>query len=262
MDATARYILEEEYLKRKKANPLFSLRQFAKKLDIPSGRLTEIISGKRQISYKVALKIVGGLDLPSHDSQRFLNAVSKQVPQSFIREKENSFVDSRVTHEDTFRAIADWYHFAILSLIETHDFQNNPEWIAKRLGIEAIEARNAYQRLLKLGLLIEKDNKVVLGQGNMSTTHDIESVAIKKSHRQSLNQAIECLDEVTLDLRDITSMTMAIDIKKIPQAKELIKKFRRSLCVLLENSSNRNEVYNLNIQLVPVTKVQSKARKK
>jgi hypothetical protein len=52
-------------------------------------------------------------------------------------------------------------------------------------------------------------------------------------------------------------MTMAIDPKKLPQAKERIRDFRRGLSEFLE-SGNRSEVYRINIQLMPVTKKRGK----
>ncbi|MGK5084878.1 DUF4423 domain-containing protein [Bdellovibrionota bacterium FG-1] len=38
---------------------------------------------------------------------------------------------------DQFHAVAEWTHFAILSLIKLPGFQEDPEWIAGRLGIVA-----------------------------------------------------------------------------------------------------------------------------
>jgi hypothetical protein len=52
-------------------------------------------------------------------------------------------------------------------------------------------------------------------------------------------------------------MTMAIDPRKLPLAKTLIREFRFRLAELLE-TGNRTEVYNLNVQLVPVTKKERK----
>ncbi|MGZ3740999.1 MAG: DUF4423 domain-containing protein, partial [Bdellovibrionota bacterium] len=61
------------------------------------------------------------------------------------------------------------------------------------------------------------------------------------------------IEAVPTEERDITSMTMAIDPRRLPLAKTLIRKFRFRLADLLE-TGDRTEVYNLNVQLVPVTK--------
>ena len=57
-----------------------------------------------------------------------------------------------------------------------------------------------------------------------------------------------------MERRDQTSMTMAIDTKLLPQAKEKIKKFRRDMDRLLQSSDTKDEVYHLSVSLYPVTK--------
>ena len=52
--------------------------------------------------------------------------------------------------------------------------------------------------------------------------------------------------------RDISSMTLAIDRKKLQKAKELINKFKDDMEELIE-SNNPDDVYNLSIQLFPLT---------
>lgn len=144
--------------------------------------------------------------------------------------------------------------------METDHFSNDVRWMAQRLDLSSVEIRSAIERLERLGLLTEKNGKLVPTQKQLTTTHDIESAALQRSHKQSLEQAIETLDSVPVELRDITSMTMAIDLKRIPQAKAMIKKFRREVCDLLESGDSKSEVYNINIQLVPITRIQSQRK--
>jgi hypothetical protein len=53
--------------------------------------------------------------------------------------------------------------------------------------------------------------------------------------------------------RDFTTVTMAIDKRKLSTAKELIRKFEDELSDLLE-SGHRTDVYRLSVQLFPFTK--------
>jgi uncharacterized protein (TIGR02147 family) len=153
---------------------------------------------------------------------------------------------------DAFHALADWHHFAILSLMDTASFKPEAKWIARRLGISVIEARTGIDRLKRLDLITEKGGKLKRTAAHLTTTHDVSSAALKLSHHQALEQADRALEDVALELRDITSMTMAIDVGKIQEAKKLIKDFRRKLSVYLE-SGKRTEVYNLNVQLIPLS---------
>ncbi len=252
MTLTSANLLQQEFCQRRAKNPRYSLRAFAKSMGIPSGRVSEILSGKRSLTPEMANKISERLGLGIE--------VRTRLFASIALERQLPIPTQTPTHElnaDEFNLIADWYHFAILSLMETKGFQSDIAWMAKRLGISSIETRSAMDRLKRLGCVEEKNGKYALRKGGTTTTHEVPSSALRKSHKQSLEQSIQALEEIPVELRDITSMTMAIDVVKIPAAKAAIKEFRRKISALLE-SGKQTEVYNINIQLVPVTKIQEK----
>jgi uncharacterized protein (TIGR02147 family) len=238
-------LLKAELLRRKRDNRNYSLRAFAQLLEIPPGRLSEIISGKRAASQKVQEKVLRHLGLQGM-KDFFLEPEATKTPFS---ERDNY----STIHNEAFSVLADWYHFAILSLMDTRDFKNDAKWISKRLGISVMEAQTAIDNLLKVDLVETKNGKLLKKKENLKTSTDIESAALRLSHKQSLEQAQRALDEVQIELRDITSITMAVDLKKIAIAKKMIKEFRMKMSDLLE-SGDRTDVYNLNVQLVPLTK--------
>lgn len=237
----ARHWLASEFRRRKETNPAFSLRAFARQLDVPPGRLSEVLSGKRPLNAR----------LISHFSEKLGLSPNQQRALSLPNEKADQ--GHELLAQDTFQAIADWENIALLSLVETEGFRSDPRWIGRRLGISAVEARDALERLVRLGLLAHKGAKIVKTSAELRTTNELSSAALRKSHRQTLTQAVDALESVPLEERDITSITMAIDPDKLPLAKELIRDFRYRLAALLE-TGKKKEVYNLNVQLVPVTK--------
>lgn len=237
----ARHWLASEFRRRKEANPAFSLRAFAKQLDVPPGRLSELLSGKRRLNTRLA----------SRFGQRL--GISPAKVKALSMPNERADQDHALMEEDTFQVIADWEHIALLSLVETEGFRNDARWIARRLGVSPVEARDSMERLLRVGLLAKDGAKLVKTSAELRTTNEVQSASLRKSHRQTLAQATEALDNVPIAERDITSITMAIDPAKLPLAKELIRDFRYRLSALLEGGKKK-EVYNLNVQLVPVTK--------
>src|SRR5262249_27217844 len=102
--------------------------------------------------------------------------------------------------------------------------------------------------------LIETDGTGWISTGrHLETPTDVVSSALKRAHRHDLRRSIDALDDVPIDERDITSMTMAIDLRRLPEAKKKIRAFRKELAALLEGGE-ASEVYNLNIQLIPISK--------
>ena len=219
--------LETEFLKRRRKNPRFSLRAYAHYLGLPPGRLSELMSGKRRFSLALADRVTQRLGAPP--------------------------VDKRKLAEDELKLIADWQHFAILSLLRCNGLRPDPRAMAVRLGISATEARIALDRLQRLGLVKRSGDRWARTAKDLCTTTDIASSALRESHRQALEHAMRSLDETPVEARSVTSVTMAIDPSKLPQAKRLIASFESAMETLLE-MGDRTEVYNLNIQLVPLTK--------
>ncbi len=258
--------LQNEYYTRKAKNPFYSLRAFAKKIGLPPGRLSEILTGKRNLTLITGRKIVKSLGYDHNNEQaKILIDLITNYQSNFRFQKRplrnlpstESFNQYQLT-TDKFELISNWYYYGILNLIHTRGFKDEPKWIANRLGISTVDVKMAMDTLKRLGLIKKEKDKVVRSKLNLKTTEDIPSTAIKISHKQNILQAAEALFTVPVEYRDITSITVPIDTKLIPQAKSLIKEFRRSMAKFLDQG-NKNEVYNLNIQLVPVTNLSEPA---
>lgn len=94
--------------------------------------------------------------------------------------------------------------------------------------------------------------------GDITTVgHEFTNVALKNMQRQVLQKALAALDEVEFEKRDQSSITMAVDSSKIPQARAMTKKFRRELSSFLESGGSRDAVYQLSLSLFPLTKTVS-----
>lgn len=244
--------LAAELGNRKSNNSRYSLRSFSTAVGISPGRLSELIAGKRRMTLKQADRIADRLNYAPAARLQLIKVVSDQDGIRKTKASRVSKAKFTTVSADSFQIIADWQHFAILSLMDTNSFKNDSQWIARRLGITKPLAAMSIERLCRVGLLRKQNGQLLKTGNDLETTHDISSPALRISHRQTLMQAAEALDSIPVELRDITSISMAIDPSKIPRAKKLIRSFRHRLCELLE-ADEQSEVFNLNIQLVPVT---------
>ncbi len=247
-----RQLLFEELRHRQLANPRYSLRAFAGFLQISPGRLSQYIAGKRDITPRSTKKICERLALSPTEEARIIGCASKRKGRPVLSRPDEDFY---LLPEDNFRILADWEHFAILSVIRLKGIRHQPSDLAQRLGISETQAGQALERLIKAGLLKKHKGRYVRTQERLRTSDGIFNRALRISHRQGLTQAMESLENVPLALRDITSITMPISTRRIRQAKERIKSFRREMSEFLEGE-DADQIYNLNVQLVPVTKVE------
>ena len=237
--------LRNEYARRREKNPQYSLRAFALSLKIKSGPLSELLNRKRPLSAKVAKQFAERLALSPQETDRFLASLQSEMSVDDLHYQQLT--------SDSFFVISDWYHYSLLSLLETKGFRSNVKWIAARLGISQPEATAAIERMTRLGMLRSVRGRLeATGNFAFGAPGTTPSSALRKFHRQVLERTTRRLDDVPLELRDISSITLAIDTRKLAEAKLAIKKFRYEMAKLLETGS-RTEVYHLNVQLVPVT---------
>ncbi len=253
-------VLEEELARRTENNPRYSMRALARALGLEPGALSQFLSGKRVPSYRMAQKIFGGLDLAPDIQEAFLSSLAakhktrdlERVNPAFKKQKGK--MPPKDLSLDLFRVIGDWYHYAILLLTNVEGFQPHARWIASQLSISEAEAKLAINRLLELELL-KKENGTLVCFENHFTTADkhVTSGALKRHQKQVLEKALYSLENDPIDKRSHTSMTMAIDPKKINEAKLLVEEFTNRMSELLE-SGKRTQVYEFNVCLYPLSK--------
>jgi uncharacterized protein (TIGR02147 family) len=255
--------LQEELSRRCEKNPNYSLRAFAKACSVSPGELSQILSGKRIPSYKVAQKIMASLDLAPQEENQFLSSLAEKHRKRGLRRLSPIFRQTKsmpVPKEislDLFRVIGDWYHYAALMLTYIEGFNPNPKWIASQLSITELEAKLAIERLITVGLLEEKNGTLVATEGHFTTADKhITTPALKRHTKQSLEKAIYSLENDSIDVRSMTYMTMAIDPKKIEKAKKLVEEFTNKMSELLE-SSRRTQVYEFGVYLYPLQKTKN-----
>ena len=164
--------------------------------------------------------------------------------------------DRRDLTTDIWRVVADWYHGAIMELTFTKDFNSDPRWISQQLGISEVKVKLAIKRLIRLKLLKDQEGHLRKTVEQVSSADkNITSSAHKRLQKQVFEKAVDSLENDDIEIRNMTSMTMAIDPQKIPYAKKMIQNFSRELCAYLE-SGKRTQVYQLGVCLYPISKNQ------
>ena len=257
-------------------NPRYSLRSFAAALGVNSSDLSQILSGKRSVSTKVAERIFQFLELTPVERKQFLESILAQKKEKGLKRispallKSVGQISKAMTAApapgatgiglDMFRVIADWYHTAICELTMLDHFKADPRWIARELNISTIEAKLAFDRLLELGI-IEKVGATYRKTNLQFDTKDKSKTSAfhRKRQRQVLEKSIYSLENDPIEERNHSSLTLCLDPKRIPEAKEKIQKLIWELGQFLINGEPER-VYELNINLFPLQRKLEKKR--
>jgi len=239
----------------KKKNASLSLRSVASILKISPASLSQVISGKRPMSKRTALRLADYFSLSPDETKELLYSTMKtHEPQAFKKRKPRIRKDElKRLEEDEFKLVSDWYHYAILSLSAINTNSSDPKWIADRLGITEKEAQEGFDRLERMKLIERNSTGFIQISQPLTTTQDVPSSAIRKHHKQNLQLAEKSLDRDSVDERAFGGVTMAIDKKDLNEAKKMLRNFRRRFWKKMESNSPTS-VYTLALQFFPVMK--------
>lgn len=241
--------LIEIYTKSLNNNSAFSMRAFSKKIGISSGALSEIIQSKRRVTIKTAEKILNNLNYSPREIDRFF-----QIKESLTKSNNYEYKDLSL---DQYYVLSSWHYLALLNLIELESKDHSISFFSKRLGLPVSKVNEAIKRLKRLEMIEEKEGMFLRTFLRYKTTEDISNSAIKKYHQEVLALGDSALREIEPELRDFSSIVLKLNIKNLKKIKDLIRNFQDDLCDLIEDDEPE-EVYHLNLQLYPVTKIKKK----
>jgi len=257
-----REILRDELTSRCKLNPRYSLRAFARDLEISPSRLSEILGGKQGLSRPAATKIAAKLGYSEAEQHVFCDLVdsvharsktSKEVAKEKVERYLTDFDHLKLRNE-TFHLISDWYYLPIWELIGIDGFQSHPKWMSRRLGITEVEVVVALERLERFGFIARHEGQYVRVEERLSAPGGIPSEAIRKFHHEMILRAARSVFMQSMDKREINSIVLAIDSTRLPLARKLIQDFWRDFCTKMDLRDSekpvkpKDDVYCLAIQ--------------
>ncbi len=250
--------LLENFASRQRTNPAYSLRAYARFLNIQPASIGAVLKGKRHLAQNEGQRIATKLSLSPSERSKFLRSLRQQKKSlnACIDDSAPLELDGELLQEEThYRVIAEWEHYAILSLMDMSDFVSSSDHIANRLGITKTRAEVCILNLIQSGLVNQSSNgQMKKNVDHIRTTEDISSAALKQSHRETLEIGLKKLETVPMELRDFSSSTLLISREKLPEAKAFIRRFRKQFVTETEDLDG-NEVFQIALQFYPLTKL-------
>jgi uncharacterized protein (TIGR02147 family) len=251
-------VMNQDLRQRQLHNPQYSMRAYARDLGLDSSSLSQVMRGQRPLPLKTAGEVVRGLGLNPVERTKFLESLHRSrlsIDSIEIPEEDDRFM----LDESYYKVIAEWEHYAVLTLYDLEGFSARIEEIARRLNLTSERAEEVVGNLLACGLLELSDSgDLVKAHPVIRTTEDSKNRALVDSHLETLEMAKAKLRTEDVDRRDYSSSTLAIDPEMLPAAKTIIREFRMKMSALLK-TGKRREVYQLAVQFFPLTESQEES---
>lgn len=263
-------IYVRDYYTERKERSGFTWRDFAKSAGYSSPVFLKLVcDGKTNLSEVGVERVASAMGLVGLDLQYFRLLVSFNQEKD-LKAQKHFFAELRKLANDNS-----------ISLVgeEQYDFYEN--WLnpvlremapavkeptpAKLAGqcvfnADAAQVKKSLKFLEKSGMVLkDASGNYVQGNKSISTGNiDVASLAIREMHRQMGELAVRSLDEVPMDERDISGLTMGISEEAFTKITKEIQDFRRRIMAIAMASSGEERVYRLNMQLFPLTKAYNK----
>ncbi|KMQ51175.1 hypothetical protein CHISP_1881 [Chitinispirillum alkaliphilum] len=255
--------LKDFYEYKKDQSSYFSYRYMGNKLNLDAGFLVKVLQGKANISNKSIPVIVRFLKLEAREAEyfdllvRFAKAkTGKECEFLFERIMALRGIDMNRVEDRQYEFYSHWYHNAIRALLSYYSFQGDYKELAKLLSppITEKQAEDSISLLLSMGFIKrDKLGFFVLTDKTITTGEKWHSPAIHAFQKETISMARESLDRHTKEIRDISSVTISVSHKDLEEIKARASEFRKSLLQMHTGNSPSDIVYQVNIQIVPLT---------
>ena len=256
--------LRDYYAEMKKRNSCYSLRFIGNRVSVDPSHLVKIFQRQRHIGNSLIEVFIKNCGLRGTDAEYFANLVRFNKSKSdrdskmyFERLLALKGVNAHSLGKNQYEFYTKWYYSAILTLLDFFPFTDNYSALAEKLSpsISEAKARRSITLLKKLGLIKRNKNGTWYLTNNIITTGEhYRSFAVNTFQEETMRLAIESLERHPPEQRNISTVTITVSQKNLDTVNEVIRQFRETLLQLARDEDNPDRVYQLNIQMFPLTK--------
>jgi uncharacterized protein (TIGR02147 family) len=264
-----RQFLRDFYVQQKKTASFFSYRYIGNKVGMDSSFLIKVLQGHLHIADDRIEKFNKICAFNDKEAAYFealvhFNKAKTEKESKLYFEKMLSIntAKSDKLGENQYEFFQKWYYSAVWAALDGRPFQGDPKDLGAMLTppIGPKEAKAALKLLEDLKL-IEHDAATGVYKAvglNLTTGKEWRSAAIMQYQREMIKLAEESLERFKKEERDVSTLTMNIPEAAMPEIRELASEFRESLKKLVNGYSETDRVYQMNIQMFPLTKRRDK----
>jgi len=260
-----REYLKDYFSERKKHDPKFSHRWLAQKLELATSNFIMLVmQGKRNLNHTLCLKLSEVFKHSNKEAEYFEQMVNFMQAKT---NKEKDIYFSRMAglrknlkidtiEQWQYEYYTNWYNPVIRELVAGPDFNGNTNLLARSLQppVTPTQAKRSIKLLLNLGLIKKNGNKFIRSAEFIATGPEIQSLSVVNFHKTMGELAVESLDRIPKNERNITSSTIYTSGKIFNLIRDKIENFRKEILELVAANADEERVYQINFQLFPVSK--------
>lgn len=248
---------------KKLQNTSFSCRLLSIRLGISAATLVRILNGTRNLSKTLLPVFIKNLKLTGETADYF--SLMVQIAHEKELNKKNKLYQSlldlrskrvKKINQKQHSLFEKWYLLALREIIDIKGGVDDCDDIAGclRPQVPVKEIKKEIAMLKNLGIIADN------GSGRMGATEKLlstgetwENMVIQKYQSDMIQLAGNALHSFPKSDRDISTMTVGFCPDDVIKVKEILKRTRQEIMTLAEDAKNREYVYQINIQVFPLS---------
>jgi uncharacterized protein (TIGR02147 family) len=259
-----REYLRDSFLEQKRKHYYYSFRFVAQKTGADPAHIARVFKCTKHLSEKSSIPFIELFKLTDEETRYFKCLYAYNTARN-QREEKRAFEDlmsctgvhARSMNPEQYQFYTKWYYTAIRAVIAIKNFSAKEYTsIANSLSPRILpkEAKEGVALLLKLGLIIKgSDGTLQVADKHITTGSQWRSLAVSAFQKETIRLAEESLERHNRDVRDISTVTIGIKRSRMEEMRMRIAEFRASIMHMADEDDDPDEIYQLNIQLFPLT---------
>ncbi len=259
-----RDFLADDFALRQAKNATYSLRSWARMLDVNPATLTRVLNKTRHISPLLALKFASCCHLSKKATEYFEMLVTYN--QAKTLEERTYFYGKLLTYKsgairkvssDQYEFYAKWYYTAIREVLQLQTFKGDYTALAGSLTppIKVVDAKYAVELLVRLGLVAQlEDGTYKATEALITTGNSATAVVVDGFQAEMMTRARAALDAVPRPERNFSTLSLSVSEKHYETIIEELRAFRRKVLEMAKSNEAGGRVYQFNFHVFPLSK--------
>ena len=255
----------KEYYDRKKAEmPFYSYRMMGDKLGLDSSYLYRVLKKEQHLPAHALPAAKEILELAGREAEYFDLLFSAAVVKDKTKKEELMAkavslrdVDRHRLQAAELKLLENWWIPAVRAYLELNGGVVNHKQISKDIcpPITEEQAKEAVDTLLEVGLVKKMaSGKLALTDAHLTMGGPEKKEAVRKFQKQVLALASDALDNIPVDERNISTLTLSVDQACFDDLGDMLREFRRLVQKRVDSAKNSDRVMQLSMAFYPVAR--------
>ncbi|MDY6285607.1 MAG: DUF4423 domain-containing protein [Hallerella sp.] len=266
--ADYRDLLKSYYEQRKKEMPLYSYRMMGEKLGLDASYLFRVLQKKHHLPAHALQASKDMLKLSGRSAEYFDLLYAASVTKDPVQKEDllAKAIALRDVQRHSLQAaelklLENWWIPAVRAYLELNGGVVNIKQMAKDMcpPITEAQAKEAVEILKSVGLVKKlASGKLSLTDAHLTVGGPEKALAVRNFQKQTLNLAIEALDNVPANERNVSTLMLSVDKEAFEDLGDMAKEFRRLVQKRVDSVKYPDRVVQLSMAFYPVVRARKK----